>query len=73
MQSNQKDCNYVSHIFTPLTLVPLKCPFPLPPARTWAFKTISFVFKSAASLAASSGVLATPNLGVGTPASLSKL
>ncbi|KYQ47290.1 hypothetical protein ALC60_13690, partial [Trachymyrmex zeteki] len=58
---------------TPLTLLSLNCPFPLPPARTCAFSTRSFVFRFLARLAASSDVFATQKGGVGMPASLNKL
>ncbi|KYN13660.1 hypothetical protein ALC57_14124, partial [Trachymyrmex cornetzi] len=58
---------------TPLTLLPLNCPFALPPARTCAFSTRSFVFRFLARMAASSDVFATQKGGVGMPASLNKL
>jgi len=64
---------HVSHITTPLILLFLNCPFALPPARTCAFSTRSFVFKFLARLAASLGVFAIPKGGVGMPASLNKV
>lgn len=70
---NLKTKTYVSHILTPLMLVPLKWPLPRPPARTWAFKTMSLVCRLAAIFDASSGDLATPNFGVGIPASFKRL
>uniref|UniRef100_A0A2M4B119 Putative secreted protein n=1 Tax=Anopheles triannulatus TaxID=58253 RepID=A0A2M4B119_9DIPT len=51
----------------------LKEPFPRPPASTCAFKTRFFVLRSEAIFSASAPDVATPNLGVGMPASLRKL
>lgn len=63
------ESTYVSTILTPPFNPFLNAPFPLPPASTWAFSTISFTFRLLAISWASAFVFATPNFGTGIPAS----